>query len=152
MKKTKMLMNKPVYLGLLVLKLSKILMCEFWNDYVNPKYGEEAKLYYMDIDSFLVYITAHEIYKDIAEDVETRFDTSNYQLQTPLLKGKIKDVIGLMKDELGGKIMTEFVGLRAKTYSYLIDNGSEDKKAKGTKKPLNLKIIKSFWNQLNLIL
>ena len=145
-------MNKPVYLGLLVLKLSKILMCEFWNDYVNPKYGEEAKLYYMDIDSFLVYIAAHEIYKDIAEDVETRFDTSNYQLQTPLLKGKIKNVIGLMKDELGGKIMTEFVGLRAKTYSYLIDNGSEDKKAKGTKKPLNLKIIKSFRNQLNLIL
>ena len=128
-------MNKPVYLGLLVLKLSKILMCEFWYDYVNPKYREEAKLYYMDTDSFIVYITTHDIYKDIAEDVETRFDTSNYELHTPLPKGKIKNVIGLMKDELGGKIMTKFIGLRAKTYSYLIDNDSEDKKAKGTKKP-----------------
>ena len=126
-------------------------MCESWYDYVNPKYGEEAKLYYMDIDSFIVYITTHDIYKDTAEDVETRFDTPCYDLHTPLPKGKIKNVIGLMKDELGGKIMTEFIGLRAKTYSYLIDNGSEDKKAKGTKKPLNLKIIKSFWNQLNLI-
>ena len=135
MKKTKMLMNKPVHLGLLVLKLSKILMCEFWYDYVNPKYREEAKLYYMDTDSFIVYITTHDIYKDIAEDVETRFDTSNYELHTPLPKGKIKNVIGLMKDELGGKIMTKFIGLRAKTYSYLIDNDSEDKKAKGTKKP-----------------
>ena len=134
MKKTKMLMNKPVYLGLLVLKLSKILMCEFWYDYVNPKYGEDAKFYYMDIDSFIVYITTPDIYKDIAEDVETRFDTSNYELHTPLPKGKIKNVIGLMKDELGGKIMTKFIGLRAKTYSYLIDNDSEDKKAKGTKK------------------
>ena len=128
-------MNKPVHLGLLVLKLSKILMCEFWYDYVNPKYREEAKLYYMDTDSFIVYITTHDIYKDIAEDVETRFDTSNYELHTPLPKGKIKNVIGLMKDELGGKIMTKFIGLRAKTYSYLIDNDSEDKKAKGTKKP-----------------
>ena len=128
-------MNKPVYLGLLVLKLSKILMCEFWYDYVYPKYGEDAKFYYMDIDSFIVYITTPDIYKDIAEDVETRFDTSNYELHTPLPKGKIKNVIGLMKDELGGKIMTKFIGLRAKTYSYLIDNDSEDKKAKGTKKP-----------------
>ena len=75
-----------------------------------------------------------DVYKDIAKDVETRFDTSNYELDRPLPKGKNKKVIGLMKDELGGKIMTKFVGLRAKTYSYLIDDSSEDKKAKGTKK------------------
>ena len=87
----------------------------------------------MDIDSFLVYIKTDDIYKDIAEDVETRFDTSNYELDRPLPKRKNKKVIGLMKDELSGKIMTEFVRLRAKPYSYLIEDGSEDNKAKGTK-------------------
>ena len=71
----------------------------------------------MDIGSFIVYIKAYDIYKDITEDVETRFDTSNYNLERPLLKGKNEKVIGLMKDELGGKVMTKFVGLRVKTYS-----------------------------------
>ena len=122
-------MNKPVYLGLSILELSKILMYEFWYDYVKPKYGEKVKLCYMDTDSFIVYIKTDDIYKDIAEDVETRFDTSNYGLECnsidrPLTKGRNKKVIGLMKDELGGKIMTKFVGLRAKTYSYLIDSPS----------------------------
>ena len=88
----------------------------------------------MDTDSFIVYIKTDDIYKGIAEDVETKFDTSNYELDKPLPKIKNKKVIGLMKDELGEKIMKEFVVLRAKTYSYLIDDGSEDKKARGTKK------------------
>ena len=118
MKKTEILMNKPVHLGLSILELSKILMYEFWYDYVKPKYGEKVKLCYMDTDSFIVYIKTDDIYKDIAEDVETRFDTSNYELDRPLPKGKNKKVIGLMKDELGGKIITKFVGLRAKTYNY----------------------------------
>ena len=74
-----------------------------------------------------------DIYKDIAEDVEARFDTSNYESDRPLPIGKNKKSIGLMKDELGGKVITKFVGLRAKTNSYLIDDGSEDKKANGTK-------------------
>ena len=153
MKKVEILMNKPVYLGLSILELSKILMYEFWYDYVKPKYGEKVKLCYMDTDSFIVYIKTDDIYKDIAEDVETRFDTSNYELDRPLPKGKNKKVIGLMKDELGGKIMTKFVGLRAKTYSYLIDDGSEDKKTKDTKMPvikikLNLKITKTVGSNL----
>ena len=88
----------------------------------------------MDTDSFIVYIKTDVIYKDIAENVETRFDTSNYKLDRPLPKEKSKRVIGLNKDELGGKIRTQFPGLRTKSYSYLIDNGSEDKKAEGTKK------------------
>ena len=74
------------------------------------------------------------IYKDIAEDVETKSDTSNSGLERPLPKEKYKKVIGLMKDKLGGKIMTKFVGIRAETYSYLADDGSENKKAKSTKK------------------
>ena len=93
------------------------------------------------------YIKPDDIYKDIAEDVQTRFDTSNYKLDRPLPKGKKKKVIRLIKNELGGKIMTKFVGLNAKTYRYLIDDGSEDKKAKGTKsvskKETNLKINKT---------
>ena len=71
-------MNKHVYLGLSILELSKILMYEFWYDYVKPKYGEKAKLCYMDTDSSIVYIKTN-IYKDTAEDVETRFDISNYE-------------------------------------------------------------------------
>ena len=86
------------------------------------------------MDTDIVYIKTDNIYKDNAEDVETRFDTSNYELDRPLPKGKNKKVIGLMRDELGGKIMTKFVALRAKTYSYLLDDSSEDKKAKDTKK------------------
>ena len=96
------------------------------------------KLCYVDTDSFIVYIKT-DIYKDIVEDSETRFDTSNYELECnsidrPLSKGKNKKLIGLMKDELGGKIMRKFAGLRAKNYRYLIDVGSEDKKTKDTKK------------------
>ena len=79
MSKTELLMNKPMYLGLSILELSKILMYEFWYDYVKPKYGENAKLCYMDTDSFIVHVKTDDIYKDIAEDVETRFDTSNYE-------------------------------------------------------------------------
>ena len=88
----------------------------------------------MDTDSFIVYIKADDIYEDIAEDVKTRFKTSNYELDSPLPKRKNKTVIGSIKNELGGKIMIEFVRPTAKTYSYLIDNSVEDKTAKGTKK------------------
>ena len=85
----------------------------------------------MDTDSFFVYMKTDDIFKDIAEDVETRLNTSYCEsecnsIDRSLPKGKNKNVLGLMKDELGGKIMTKFVGLRAKTYIYLIDDNSED--------------------------
>ena len=134
MKKTKVKMNKPIYLGLSILEISKILMYEFWYDYMKPKYGDNVKLCYMDTDSFIMHIKTEYFYKDIADDVEKRFDTSNYEVDRPLPTGKNKKVIELMKDELGGKIMTEFVALRPKTCSYLTDDCEEDKKAKGTKK------------------
>ena len=76
-----MIMNKLVYLGLSILELSNILMYEFWYNYVKPKNGENVKLCYMNTDSFIVYIKTDDNYKDIAEDVETRFDTSNYELE-----------------------------------------------------------------------
>ena len=84
--------------------------------------------------SFIVYIKTDNINKHIAEDIETRFYTSKYKLDRSMSKEKNKKVIGLIKDELGEKIVIKPVGLRAKTYSYLIDDGSEDKKAKDTKK------------------
>ena len=140
MNKTKVKMNKSIYLGL---SISKILMYEFWYDYMKPKYGNTVKLCYMDTDNFIMNIKTNDFYKDIANDVEKRFDTSNYEVDRPLPTGKNKKVIGLMKHELGGKIITEFLTLRPKTYSYLTDNGKEDKKVKGTKKCVIKRMIKS---------
>ena len=91
----------------------------------------------MDRDSFIEDIKTDDIYKDIAKDVENRLDTSNFELGRRLPKGKNKKVFGLMKGELGGKIVTKFVRLRAEIYSYLIDDGSEDKKAKDAIKVCN---------------
>ena len=118
MKKTKVKMNKPIYLELLILEISKILMYEFWYDYMKPKYNDNVKLCYMDTDSFIMNIKTNYFYEDIASDVENRFDTSNYEVNRPLPTRKNKKVIDLMKDELGGKIITEFVTLRPKTYSF----------------------------------
>ena len=140
--KTKVKMNKPIYLGLSILDISKILMYEFWYDYMKPKYGNDVKLWYMDTDSFVMNIKTNDFYIDIANDVDKRFDTSNYEVNRPLPTGKNKKVIGLMKDKLGGKIITEFVTLRPKTCSYLTDDGKEDEKAKGTKKCVTKRMIK----------
>ena len=117
-------------------------MYEFWYDYMKPKYGNDVKLCYMDMDSFIMNIKTNDFYEDIANDVENRFDTSNYEVNRPLPMGKNKKIIGLMKDKLGGKIITEFLTLRPKTYSYLTDDGKEDKKAKGTKKCIIKKMMK----------
>ena len=110
---------------------------------MKPKYGNDVKLCYMDTDSFIMNIKTEDFYKDIANDVEKRFDTSNYEVDRSLSIGKNKKVIGLMQVELGGKIITEFVTLGPKTYSYLTDDCKEDKKAKGTKKCVIKRIIKS---------
>ena len=142
MKKTKIKMSKPIYLGLSILEISKTLMYEFWYDYMKPKYGNKAKLCYTDTDSFIINIKTNDFYEDIASDVENRFDTSNYEVNRPLPMGKNKKVIGLMKDELGGKVIAEFATLRPKTYSFLTDDGKEDKKAKGLKKCVIKKMIK----------
>ena len=109
MKKTKVKMNKPVYLGLSISDIIKTLMYEIWYDYFKPKYQGNAKLCYMDTGSFIIHIKTEDFYKDIANDVEKRYDTSNYKVNRPLPTRKNKKEIGLMKGELGGKIMIEFV-------------------------------------------
>ena len=115
MKKTKVKMNKPVYLGM-------------------PKYKNNTKLCYMDIDSSVINIFPEEFFEDI-NDVERWFDTSNYDKndKRPFQTSVNKKVIGMFKDELGGKIMKAFCTLRAKTYTYLMENDSEAKKAEGIK-------------------
>ena len=141
MGKVRVVMNKLVYLGQAILDLSKTIMYEFHYDYMKCKYpDDELKLCYMYTDSLIYSIKTEDFYKDIADDVETRFDTSGYVPNRPLPIGKNKKVIGLMKDELGGEIMKEFVSLRPKMYSYRVVN-SEPKKCKGIKKCIVKKTI-----------
>ena len=142
MKIAEVKLNKPIYLGLSILEISKIIIYEFWYDYMKRKYGDMVKLCYTDTDSLVMTIKTKDFYKDIAQDVQERFDTSNYSVDRPLPKGKNKKVIGLMKDKLGGGIITEFVALRPKTYSYTTDEFIEMKKAKGTKKCIIKKMLK----------
>ena len=128
MGKTEIKMTKPEYLWQAILDLSKTLMYEFHYDYMRPKYGSKVNLCYMDTDE--------DFYRDVAKDLKKRFDTGEYSKDDnrPLHIGENKKVIGLMKDEFGGKIITEFVVLRAKMYAYRkIDKEVEEKRGKGTK-------------------
>ena len=128
-------------------------MYKFWYDYINLKYEDRAKLCYMDTDSFAIYIKTEDFYKDIADDVKRLFDISNYNEndKRPLPIGKNKKIPGLFKDELNGNIMKEFVAPRAKTYAYLMEDDSEHKKAKGTKKCV-IKRELMFENYKNCVL
>ena len=111
-------------------------MYEFWYDYIKPKYQEKARLCYTDTDSFIINIETEDFYEDITQDINKWFDTSNYDKndKRPLPIGINKKVIRKFKDELEGKIMIEFWALRAKTYAFLLDDNTEKKRAKSTKK------------------
>ena len=125
-------MNKPVYLGMSILDISKTLMYEFQYDYIKSKYKDKAKLCYTDTDNFAIHIFTEEVFEDIKYDVERWFDTSNYDKndKRPLQTGINKKVIGMFKDESGGKIIKEFCVLRAKTYAYLMNDDIKKKKLK----------------------
>ena len=144
MKKTSLTMNKPVYLGMSILELSKIIMFDFHYKYIKPKYRNKAKLLFTDTDSFLYEIQTEDFYKDIAGDVRDRFDTSDYPEGHPsgIPTGINKKVLGKFKDEAAGKVIKEFVGLRAKLYSYKMDEGKENKRCKGIKKAVVEKSIR----------
>ena len=135
-----MVMNQPVCLSQAILDLSKIIMYEFHYDYMPPKYGEKLDLCYMDTDSHIYNIETEDFYKDIADDVKERFYTSGYVPNKPLPIGLNKKVIRLMKDELGGEIMEEFITLRPRMYSYRTSE-KEAKKCKGIKKCVVRKTI-----------
>ena len=110
-------------------------MYEFWYDYIIPKYGDKAKLCYMDTDSYIVHIITEDFFEDISNAVIKWFDTSNNNKndKIPLPIGKNKKIPGLFKDELEGKII-KVIAIRPKAYAYVKDDGIEHKKAKGTKK------------------
>ena len=143
MKKTSLTMNKPVYLGMCILDLSKTIMYEFHYNYIKPKYGDKAKLLFTDTDSLMYEIQTEDFYKDISGDVKDRFDTSDYPPNHPsgIPTGCNKKVLWMFKDEVAGRCIKEFVGLRAKLYSYKMLEGEENKKCKGVKKSVVKKSI-----------
>ena len=149
--KKKVKLNKPIYLGMSILDLSKTLIYDFHYNYIKKKYGENAKLLMTNTDSLKYEIKTEDFYKDISEDVETKFDTSNYPKNhaSGIATGRNKKVIGKMKDENGGEPIHEFVGLRSKLWS---DNEGkkEEKKCKGIKKNVLKKEI-SFQDYKNCL-
>ena len=136
MRKIKLYFNKPIYLGMSILDISKTKMYDFHYGFIKPKYGDRVKLLLTDTDSTMYEIQTEDFYKDITQNVKKLFDTSNYPADHPskIPTGKNKKLVGKFKDEAGGRIISEFVGLRAKLYSYRMHLGSEEKKAKGVKK------------------
>jgi len=136
MKRTRLKYNKPIYLGMCILDLSKTLMYDFHYNYIKKKYKDKAKLLFTDTDSLAYEIQTEDFYKDIANDIQARFDTSEYPKNHPsgIETGVNKKVLGMFKDEASGKQIDEFVGLRAKLYSYKMFAGDEHKKCKGIKR------------------
>ena len=134
LKRSKLIYNKPIYVGFSVLELSKLTMYKFHYNYMKKKYEGNVSLNYIDTDSFIYDIKTEDFYADIREDLQDYFDTSSYP-QANIFKFPHvnKKVLGMMKDECGGKVMKEFVGLRPKMYSYKVDS-TEIKKVKGIRK------------------
>ena len=136
--KEKVLLNKPIYVGMSVLDLSKHLMFDFYYNNLKKTYSDKIQLLYTDTDSVIIHVQTEDIYQDMAQNLDD-YDTSNYPADHPLFSTANKKVIGKFKDELGGKVMAEFVGIRPKMYSYA---GQESgKRAKGVKKSVLRKTI-----------
>ena len=136
MKKTEVYFNKPVYVGQAILDLSKTLMFDFHYNYIREKYQDKAELLFTDTDSLMYQIYTDDFYQDIAPDIKTKFDTSDYDPnhKSGILTGVNKKVIGMFKDEVAGKQITHFVGLRPKLYTLKIEDTQEVRKCKGIKK------------------
>ena len=144
MKKTVVYFNKPVYAGQAILDLSKLLMFDFHYNFIQRKYSyKRVKLLFTDTDSLMYEIHTDDFYADISEDIRTKFDTSDYPQdhKSGILTGVNKKVIGMFKDEVAGKQITDFVGLRPKLYSFKVEESSINKKCKGVKKAVVKKQI-----------
>ena len=114
--------NKPIYLGSVILKTSKLHMYQFWYDHLKVKYGDKIQLVYTDTDSFVIEVETDDIYKDMYEDGHL-YDFSDYPKDHPNYSLNNKKVYGIFKDDLNGKILTEFTADKLKMYSYeYIDN------------------------------
>ena len=133
MKKVKVRINKPIYLGMSILDFGKIPIYEFWYNYLRPNYKENLQLCYMDTDSYIFGVKTKVWYKDISNDIEKRFDASNIQTDIPIRKGVNKKVLRTWKDELSGFPMKELIGLAPNSYACLINDGKIGKTATGVK-------------------
>ena len=133
-----------------ILDLSKTLMYDFHYNYIKQKYGDKAKLLFTDTDSLMYEIQTEDFYKDISEYVKHRFDTSDYPPNHPsgIPSGFNKKVLGMFKDEAGGKVIDEFVGLRAKLYSYKMFEREESKKCTGKEQLRRMNVIRSHGHEV----
>ena len=130
-RKERVLLNKPIYVGMAILDMSKVLMFDYYYNHLKKLYGENVRLLYTDTDSLIVKVDTEDIYANMLKHADL-YDISNYSPGHPLYSDQNKKVIGKLKDELGGKVMTEFIGLRPKMYSYIGEESG--KRAKGVKK------------------
>ena len=140
MHKSRLMLNRPVYVGMSVLDLSKHLMYDFYYNQLKKQYGEHCQLLYTDTDSLLLEIQTEDVYKDMGASAGL-YDTSDYPKDHPQYSEENKKVVGKMKDECAGRIIAEYVGLRPKMYSILEADGRNIKKAKGVKKSVVRKNI-----------
>ena len=169
-KSIKTKINKPIYMGACILETSKLNMYEFWYDHLKNKYNDKVELIYTDTDSFIIEVETDNIYKDMYEN-KNIYDFSEYPKNYPNFDMSNKKVLGKFKDELNSKIITEFIALKPKMYSFEYTSGTEynntliknENKCKGVKKSVDLKhdeykkslfneeiIYKEFYNlQLN---
>ena len=131
--KVTLTLNKPAYIGMCISELSKVLMREFHYDYIKKKYGNKTRLLSTDTDTLMYEIKTEDVYEDFSKDIDM-FDFSNYSAKSKYYDNSSKLVVGKMKDETAGVAMEEFVGLKPKMYSYLVDDNSEHKKAKSVNK------------------
>ena len=146
-------LNRPAYVGMCILDLSKVLMYDFHYNYIKKKYGDKAKLLFTDTDSLTYEIEAEDVYKDFWNDKD-KFDNSDYPESSQYFDKTNKKVIGKFKDEAAGVPIREFIGLRSKMYSYIKDNQKGGKTAKGIKKNvikmiLHMKTIKIRYSIIN---
>ncbi|MEW8190510.1 MAG: hypothetical protein AB2766_14525, partial [Candidatus Thiodiazotropha endolucinida] len=139
--KSNLVLNRPVYVGMSILDLSKHLMYDFYYNQLKTQYGESCQLLYTDTDSLLLEIETEDVYKDMAQN-QTLYDTSDYPQDHPLYSSANKKVLGKLKDECAGRAIAEYVGLRPKMYSILEAGGKNTKKAKGVKKNVVKKHIR----------
>ena len=144
LKKTEVYFNKPVYVGQAILDLSKLLMFDFHYNFVQKKYSyKKARLLFTDTDSLMYELKTDDFYADISADIKARFDTSDFPQghESGILTGVNKKVIGKFKDEVAGRQITHFVGLKPKLYSFKIEESKTNKKCKGVKKAVVKKKI-----------
>eukprot|EP00117_Sycon_ciliatum_P013188 scpid78025/ scgid4574/ PiggyBac transposable element-derived protein 4 len=137
-------LNKPVYVGMSILELSKELMYRFYYDELQPRYGDRMSLLYTDTDSLVLLFRTEDLYADM-KSMADQYDTSNFSPDSPLYSESNKKVVGKFKDELGGKLMTEFVALRSKMYAY--DGEESGQRAKGVKRAVTRRFTIADYRQ-----